>query len=156
MLSQGGRGVKNCQFYLVKRLLRGGEGVNNCQFWDDIVYGRPLMCSCLIRIIYHCIKNGYSNLHCIYKVHFTPLNLRLHLDLNWIVLLLLKLGAPKMQDHGLGNLGFLRKRYDLTSVSKKPGQTTVLYHYCSLSRFFWNRRYYNFFITSMEFEKNFS
>ena len=29
---------------------------------------------------------------------------------------------------------------NLTSVSKKPGQTTVLYHYCSLSRFFWNRR----------------
>ena len=27
------------------------------------------------------------------------------------------------------------------SVSKKPGQTIVLYHYCGLSRFFWNRRY---------------
>ena len=29
----------------------------------------------------------------------------------------------------------------ITSVSKKPGQTIVLYHYCGLSRFFWNRRY---------------
>ena len=37
-----GRGVKNYQFYLVKRRLRGGEGVKNRQFWDDIVYWRPL------------------------------------------------------------------------------------------------------------------
>ena len=28
----GGGGVKNCQFYLVKRRLRRGEGVKNCQF----------------------------------------------------------------------------------------------------------------------------
>ena len=26
----GGGGVKNCQFYLVKRRLRGREGVKNC------------------------------------------------------------------------------------------------------------------------------
>ena len=37
-----GGGVKNCQFYLVKRRLRRGEGVRNWRFWDDIVYGRPL------------------------------------------------------------------------------------------------------------------
>ena len=42
MSSQGGRAVKNYQFYLVKRRLRGGEGVKNRQFWDDIVYWRPL------------------------------------------------------------------------------------------------------------------
>ena len=43
MSSQGGRGgVKNCQFYLVKRQLRGGEGVKKRQFRDDLGYGRPL------------------------------------------------------------------------------------------------------------------
>ena len=31
---------------------------------------------------------------------------------------------------------------ELTSVSKKSGQTIVLYQYCGLSRFFWNRRYF--------------
>ena len=30
----------------------------------------------------------------------------------------------------------------LTSVSNNLGQSTVLYHYCGLSQFFWNRRYY--------------
>ena len=34
----------------------------------------------------------------------------------------------------------------VTSVSKKPGQTIVLYHYCDLSRFFWNRRYPTFWV----------
>ena len=38
---KGGGGVKNCQFYLVKRRLRGREGVKNRKFCDDIVYGRP-------------------------------------------------------------------------------------------------------------------
>ena len=36
--------------------------------------------------------------------------------------------------------------YNITSVSKKPGQTIVLYHYCGLSRFFWNRRYLRSFL----------
>ena len=36
----------------------------------------------------------------------------------------------------------LKKR--LTSVSKKLGQTTVVIQYCSLSRFFWNKRYLQF------------
>ena len=31
-LKGGGGGVKNCQFYLVKRQLRGGEGVENRRF----------------------------------------------------------------------------------------------------------------------------
>ena len=34
---------------------------------------------------------------------------------------------------------------DITSVSKKTGQTIVLYHYCCLSRFFWNRCYLLYF-----------
>ena len=38
------------------------------------------------------------------------------------------------------NWPFVTKYHNLTSVSKKPGQAIVLYHYCSLSRFFWNRR----------------
>ena len=36
----GGIGVKNCQFYLVKRQLRGGG--QKSPIWDDIVCGRPL------------------------------------------------------------------------------------------------------------------
>ena len=36
-----GGGVKNGQFYLVKRRLRGGEGVKNRRFSDDVVYERP-------------------------------------------------------------------------------------------------------------------
>ena len=31
--------------------------------------------------------------------------------------------------------------FSITSESKKPGQNTVVYHYCDLSRFFWLRRY---------------
>ena len=31
-LKGGGEGVKNCQFYFVKRRLRGREGVNNHRF----------------------------------------------------------------------------------------------------------------------------
>ena len=58
------------------------------------------------------------------------------------------------------SIGFKRelkmggKTPQLTSVSKKPGQTTVVIQYYSLSRFFWNRRYnrnsygrFNFFTT---------
>ena len=29
----------------------------------------------------------------------------------------------------------------ITSVSKKLGQSAVVYYYCALSQFFWNRRY---------------
>ena len=38
-------------------------------------------------------------------------------------------------------LSIFSKKPHLTSVSKKPGQTTVVIQYYSLSRFFWNRRY---------------
>ena len=38
MSSQGGKvGVKNCQFYLVKKTTKRGEGVKNRQFSDDLV-----------------------------------------------------------------------------------------------------------------------
>ena len=41
---------------------------------------------------------------------------------------------------------------NITSVSKKPGQTTVVIQYYSLSRFFWNRRYfYSYFYMSWAF-----
>ena len=33
-----------------------------------------------------------------------------------------------------------RENVEVTSVSKNSGQTIVLYHYCGVSRFFWNRR----------------
>ena len=33
----------------------------------------------------------------------------------------------------------------LTSESKKPGLFAVVYHYCNLSRFFWLRRYLQFY-----------
>ena len=47
-------------------------------------------------------------------------------------------------------LPILEARAEITSVSKKPGQTILLYHYYGLSRFFWNRCYMNFIIIMFE------
>ena len=43
----------------------------------------------------------------------------------------------------------------VTSASKKPGQTTVVIQYYSLSRFFWNRCYFVIGWKSCRWSKNF-
>ena len=43
---------------------------------------------------------------------------------------------PLKKRNPSGLMKYVSKYYQLTSVSKKSGQTIVLYYYCGLSRFF--------------------
>ena len=54
---------------------------------------------------------------------------------NWIILMKTKLST--------NSLTFILNLQDwcIMSVSKKLGQSTVVYCYCALSQFFWNSRY---------------